>query len=452
MKSKIFFSILALLMSCSSDDFLNSDKPEKDIDNNASVKMATFELSEKESIDLAQKVIASLNSSEAKTKAYSNPITFSLQKNEYNISDLKDTYRITSTKSVLAKSNISELDSVSIKTFDIAENDKKGFVMMLADKRFPRLLAYVPNGSLKDTIYNEALKYQIVVLKNTVNERREQFYADNNIEQIEDIRAGELIISPYYEEYGFVPPILKTEWHQSAPYNNTSPLITCSGQQRRAYAGCVPVAMAQIVTALKKPTGYNYSLLEQSSTITTDPVDASRATEVSRLIRDIQIKVGIRSEQYECNGTGADENQIKTGFSKLGFGNYKRTDMKPDYGNNNTHCSQDVLRSELKAKRPVFIAGWSKITGGGHAWVIDGYREFSGIQITRSSNNDMSPMVGGITFLVHINWGWGPSGDPWDRSGNGYFDNTCHYFESTTPELEPWPYTENLFLIYNLVQ
>ncbi len=53
------------------------------------------------------------------------------------------------------------------------------------------------------------------------------------------------------------------------------------------------------------------------------------------------------------------------------------------------------LQSEIRAKRPVIMRGESE-TGGGHAFVLDGYRFQDG------------------TPYYHVNWGWG-------GSSNGYF-------------------------------
>ena len=56
-----------------------------------------------------------------------------------------------------------------------------------------------------------------------------------------------------FRDYEKVGPLLTTAWHQDAPFNNHTPII--NGEH--APAGCVPIAIAQVVNYHQRLDGEN---------------------------------------------------------------------------------------------------------------------------------------------------------------------------------------------------
>lgn len=110
--------------------------------------------------------------------------------------------------------------------------------------------------------------------------------------------------------------------------------------------------------------------------------------ETARLLREIGRAV---SMNYRCSGSGADTkdkapNAFKNnfGYSSANFANY----------------NYQTVMNELDQGRPVILSGGSRESfwifgyySGGHAWVCDGYRQYT------------DPCWGSYVSL-HMNWGW----------------------------------------------
>lgn len=59
--------------------------------------------------------------------------------------------------SLTSNSRSAILDSVGVYKFIVKEGTSEGFALISDDIRYPYVLAYSPQGSLADTLYNEGL-------------------------------------------------------------------------------------------------------------------------------------------------------------------------------------------------------------------------------------------------------------------------------------------------------
>ena len=186
-----------------------------------------------------------------------------------------------------------------------------------------------------------------------------------------------------------IGPLLTTTWSQT--YSSYYP------------AGCVPIAMGQIMNYHKYPSKFNWSGMKdhESTSATCDLID------------DIRSVLGM-------TGNEANYYDALQGFLTYG---YKASLIE--------HNITDVI-NELNYKRPVYMRGNDSGASIGHAWVCDGLlhtstdhtyyieylnsvNEYTNYGITLITN----PGICGHTshYDFHMNWGWG------DSQLNGWYIN-----------------------------
>ena len=211
-----------------------------------------------------------------------------------------------------------------------------------------------------------------------------------------------------------VKPILKdmSTWRQKAPFNSYCPKIWFGGGEHTP-AGCVPLALAQIMTHFKYPSEVKY----KKKMVNWDALKTSwNKTDQGKesagiLLRRIGNACG---SVYTRWGTFTFPSSAKHALS-CKF-NYKNVELK-NYNNS------DVLHS-LNADCPVFICSlpsrnWHDYDfANSHGWVLDGYgtrKRTTTVTTFRDGVQQSEPEVRNDTLtMVHCNFGWG--GDC-----NGYF-------------------------------
>lgn len=189
-------------------------------------------------------------------------------------------------------------------------------------------------------------------------------------------------------------PLLSTEWGQSTYYNDYCP-VDYDGPDDHALVGCVAVAMAQVMKyhnfpetgsgshSYSHPTYGTLSANFGSTTYDWDSMPDS-LSDYDSDVAELLYHVGVSVEMdYGPSGsgasTGATATALKTYFNYNDTASYVR---KSDYSGDDWTA---LLREEINNDRPVIYRGSDIYTGGGHAFVCDGY-----------SGSD----------YFHFNWGW----------------------------------------------
>ncbi|HPB25517.1 MAG TPA: C10 family peptidase [Bacteroidales bacterium] len=206
-----------------------------------------------------------------------------------------------------------------------------------------------------------------------------------------------------------VPPLLKTTWNQDKYYNNFCP-PAAGGPDGRAYAGCVPTAMGQIMNYYRHPvTGIgSYVYNDTVGPLVYDSLAADfgntvyrwdqmplAVTErqndsaVAKLLYHLGVSVNLN---YDSSGSGMYNH--KAAYALRTYFGYA-PDCQYIFRDTATHTNwKQLILNHLNAKKPLYYAGWADtINVSGHAFVCDGYQD---------------------TSYFHFNWGWGGSAD-------GYF-------------------------------
>ena len=210
------------------------------------------------------------------------------------------------------------------------------------------------------------------------------------------------------EEILDVEPMITSNWDQPYPYNEMCPADP-AGSQGHTVAGCVPVAMGQIMYYYRWPdhgTGSNtyadsiygiqhvsfdstwYRWSNMKNTISTSD------TGIAQLIYDLGVSVDLK---YGPAGSGMYNHHaayaLKTFFKYSPETSYVYRDS--------TNLNWDsLIIAHLNRGMPLYYAGWSVPNIDGHAFVCDGYQ-----------NGD----------YFHFNFGW-------SGTDNGYY-----YLDNITP-------------------
>lgn len=345
-------------------------------------------------------------------------------------------------------------DSIGVYKFIVKSGEMQGYGLVADDIRIPGVIAYCPEGSLNDTVYNEGLAAYMRDLPNAIVNKIARVSSElSNYRNMEKVMTR----SPYwgsenpptdfesfpmpeydgtyisgdtvniYENSRLIagmPQIISfrvpVKWGQSYPYNKDVP-YSCGSD--KAPAGCVAIAIAQIMAYHKYPSKYNWDLLTQTPTISGySDNDEIRRNEVARLIADIGREVNM---VYSCSGSGSNIYKANDAFSKLGYSTsgvrdyyYIGTCFWPSaYEGSNWYETTSF-------DSPFYVRG-TNAHGEGHAFVIDELfesypccyykhtRYIKGVKTIEEERGFPLQMFF-TTVDIHINWGW-------NGSSNGYF-------------------------------
>ena len=270
-----------------------------------------------------------------------------------------------------------------------------GFVIVSNDDRTLHILGFSETGVLD--------------LENMPDEQRAwlQGYAD----EIAWLKLHDAGIAPMGTTRGSragshetetIEPLLTTTWAQRAPYNDLCPEYA-SG--KRAVTGCVATAMAQVMNYHKWPVaateaipGYQdgYGAHQTDLEATTfdwgnmlDSYSGGETTEQNTAVATLMQYCGYSLEMNY--GPTSGTNMFKVAPALKTYFGYNETTTYISRSFYTNDKWEDIIYHELASNRPVIYGGQS--TGGGHAFVCDGYRhEYA-------------------TDFFHINWGWGGKSD-----------------------------------------
>lgn len=254
----------------------------------------------------------------------------------------------------------------------VFNNDAGGFVIIAGDDAVTPVLGYTSTGSFDAENLPDGLKD---LLKSY--ERQIAALGDNYVANQTATRAaftGEKLLNT-------------AKWNQDAPFNKYTP--------KNYVTGCVATAGAIVMKHHGYPakgTG-SHSYTWNGKTWTANfehtydwaSMPADNGTNgadfdgVARLMADLGVAVEM---QYNKDGSGAYIGNLVTALQKyFGYSKLSHLMAIEDVG---AEAWNGRLREEIDANRPVLYAA-SDPAGGGHAFVIDGYKDES----------------------FSVNWGWG---------------------------------------------
>lgn len=249
-------------------------------------------------------------------------------------------------------------------------------------------------------------------------------------------------------------PLLTTNWNQGSPYNNQAKII----ETKRAWAGCVAIAASQIMAYHAHPTIYPSTIVNtlvpsnfhSYSGKNTSLISLRKIKDFTKegsfaakdhLSRFIAIVGYMLNNGWGLDGTGAFSGDIPALLYALGY-------------NMSSLVDYDIItvKNSLNQNKPLYIRGTSHesstVKGGGHAWVLDGYKTIKW-RVDRyailfdEKGKFMKTKYVSTGFadeeFLHCNFGWGGSSNgyysdgifntsnPNELTGNG--KNSGYYFD-----------------------
>ena len=336
-------------------------------------------------------------------------------------------------------------DPVIMHVFNFGDDD--GYAIMAGDSRVPSLLCFVekgqftqghPDSDLEQFIMSEltgmyrlarllpdSLKYETSPLsEDVISDIRTRGYVP-----VDTVYTDDRIYVYYSWSQNGNPigTILETKWDQEAPFNNACPLLlqdTLNLTYIRAYAGCGPIAVTQIMAywQVTPPSGHpyaglNWNYISPIIDSTSTPTNYTGWLMLENLIRAVGDSCNLNAS-YKLDGTTTFTSNVPRTFSNFC---YSSGGFIQDY-------RIDSVRNALYFG-PVYGRGTSIRylypdgtieDEAGHAWVFDQY--YSRKRPVMVYDTSWHIITGQMLTdgLLHINWGWGGN---W----NGYFANSRFY-------------------------
>lgn len=215
--------------------------------------------------------------------------------------------------------------------------------------------------------------------------------------QYDYTEVNQFFIKSY--DYESIGPLLQTEWHQYDPFNIDAP---------NGYAGCVPIAVAQITYYHKFPNKYNWDAIPASCLF----LSTSNPSFVY-FIKDIR---NICNVVYRNDGTSATINDAKNAFESLG------------YSASIQSYNDITIIQPIRCGNPVYVRGKDSVTGKGHAWVCDGYmnkKYEASISFVPSENDPRFRVdrIPGSIFVDYDTFAYSPSWLDQDQYGEFFHMN-----------------------------
>jgi len=310
-------------------------------------------------------------------------------------------------------------------------NFEDGFTLVSGYSVTYPILGFADQNNLyEDDINNNSdlsfwFEYVKEQIKETLNDTIFEYYDPIGWEDITDYSQtqtrGVGQSGRYSGRIGEELCLIKTNWGQGYPFNNATPYVGSLYSNGNAPAGCVAIAIGQILFYHKQMSGYNYDwkTLEEPDN---NPI------EIGNFIRSI--------------GTGVSMVYSKDGsypkvLTKLNlYPGPKDFFERVGYKVRSSNFSLQEIAYQLDKNNPVYISGYkdTDILNApnlfkGHAWVCDAYVKrtlennrsgrssggggrTSGRGGTRSSSDNSA-----YVYYLHFNWGWNGSHNGWFADG-----------------------------------
>ncbi len=286
-----------------------------------------------------------------------------------------------------------------------AGNDK-GYVIVSGDDRTERILGYVEEGTFDEASIPENMR---AWLQQYAAEIQSLDYNSPIIETVGRMKARRVKKTRHS-----VAPLVRSRWNQGDPYNSSCPVYYKEdGTTAQPASGCVATAFAQVINYYKFPDKTVAAIPSLTNTYTLsngtkktvtarsiargakidweNMCDRYRGGETDaqrKAVGDLMLYCGQSVGMGYGGSSGAVTSKCATAIVKyFGFDDSAYWVNRSDYDIDDW---VDMLYEEIASGHPLCYNGHS--TGGGHAFVIDGY-DGEG--------------------MFHLNWGWGGGSDGW---------------------------------------
>jgi hypothetical protein len=289
----------------------------------------------------------------------------------------------------LKDSYVHKLDELTI--FYVFNFEPEGFVIIAGDDASVPVLGYNTTGAgTLAEIPNNASSFFEIYEQSIIEIYDEKLSNESTAGEWEAILSNEIPTPPGLRT---VEPLLSIKWNQNYPWNQNCPQNS-NGPGGHVYAGCVAVAMAQVMKYWSHPeqgTGshtYHHPSYGWLSADFGDAIynwdnmpDLTATSSTSELLFHLGVAVEMN---YGASVSTAPSARAR--HALVQFFDYHQ-DAHLTYRVNYTASEWiNLLKDQLDNQQPMYYQGYNQSHQSGHAFNCDGY----------DANN-----------LFHFNWGWG---------------------------------------------
>ena len=262
----------------------------------------------------------------------------------------------------------------------------QGFVIVAGDDLSTPVLAYSTTGTFNMTTAPEPIKDMLKGYQDQMEWMR------NHPQKLQgstpSLRMNPEGVYPLFmNEYGE-----EVHWHQFEPYNQYCP----NTPQGRSYAGCAPIAFAQIMKGLQHPyrgageITYSYLLNGQEMTVTSNLANhtykyrnmkngysayTSGWQDVAQLVFDAG--AGFHTRFSASSSDASYKDIVKGMIAYFDYNPNVQFLLRQNYAD---QTWREMIYTELDEGRPVYYFGYRTVLNDGtqnahvgHAFVVDGY-------------------------------------------------------------------------------
>lgn len=291
-----------------------------------------------------------------------------------------------------------------------------GFVIVASNDAMGEVLAYSTSGAIDTARLNPEVRFLLQSYRDVYRQLKNNPQLTTQAPHVPKPADA-------------VPPLIKSRWGQSEPYNKLT----------HYYTGCVATAMAQIMYyhqwPLRGQGSNSYTVNYEGQTRSADFSQSQYAWEqmrptytygsyttqqedaVAKLMSDVGISVYM---QYTPNSSSAQNFAAAQAFRS--YFNYDAAIVTKE-NEGNAHFLE-VIQDELRKGFPLYISGNQRSGASGHAWVADGFDREG---------------------LIHMNFGW-------DGQADGYYSLAALNLSSSGTEFGGRPLSFNKQLLVILAR
>ena len=349
--------------------------------------------------------------------------------------------------------NDQKIKSSFSKTFEGAPSyyiynfEPQGFIVISAEDNYNAVLAYsdeshfeFENEAQSEVLFSHLSRHEQHIAFTRVNNLKAKSKVKSEWNTLKEVNKNG--VNKDDPDGIVVAPMTTTKWNQGQFYNSFCPATPDTeeeGPDGGTYAGCSPIAMAQLIKFHNYPprgNGFNTYEDPDFGTQTADfcNTDYNWSNMPDSLgkynddVAEFVYHVAVSTNTY----FSPVYTSTYISYMRDALVNYFGYDESAGWFYDDNDDFHWVAKRDLDAGRPIILTGRS-VFGGAHTWVTDGYGYFS------------DPQPGFPAEYFHFNWGWGGNNNGWYLDVGASWDPLPNQ-----TNVENISYYEDRYVVHNI--
>lgn len=293
--------------------------------------------------------------------------------------------------------------------FTFEKNGKNGFAIATNDERVNRVLAFVEEGYLSDTVNIPGMAYMVRRFRDVLAQDLDKYYTEGpqTYEFMQEWTLG---------------PCLKTQWHTGEPYNNNykTPSTPCVETDNGKYqASSTAISVAQCIANYPQDYDIPAALLKKHNIIQLVAQnkiyawDTELAPKVAAFVKEFDPD---KTTKFRCTGSSTEIADLGNALNTLGFG-----------GSYTYYQNKHDIIWTFKCLRwdcPTVYGGLTRDFSQSEGWVVDG---FWGMVNSNVTNIELTSVHCVFAFGGTGNGWYSNPSEPIDPNGKPIYNHGQYY-------------------------